>query len=359
MKKLFTLHTRDFILYAVALIVGVYLLFSGVISTQPVLAPLVTAVILSLVILPLNKRLEKVMHRSLASILSTLVLVLVSIGIIFLVFLQIKNFTDSWPKIEKSMKPKIEKFQNFAIENTPLTKSDFDEFKSQIKTSESGISVKETGKTVTGMVMKVFGFIGNYLLTFIYIFFMLRYRTKFYTFLVGITKKEKQDNIKTILRKSSEVSTQYLVGKAILIGLLSAVYSIGLGISGVSNFILISIIAAILTLIPYIGNIIGFSIAMVFGYLTTGDPLTLLGIVITFVVSQFLESYILQPFVVGDKVNVHPFFVIVAVIFGNFIWGIIGMVLAIPVLAIIMVILKHIPKLKPIGILLSTDSFDS
>ena len=140
-------------------------------------------------------------------------------------------------------------------------------------------------------------------------------------------------------------------------GLLAILYSVGLGISGVNNFILVSVIAAVLTLIPYVGNILGFTMAVAFGFLTSGDTTVLIGIALTFTVTQFVESYVLQPYVIGERVDVHPFFVIVSVIIGNMIWGIIGMILAIPIMGIIVVILLNIKKLKPLGILLSKTKF--
>lgn len=138
-----------------------------------------------------------------------------------------------------------------------------------------------------------------------------------------------------------------------LIAILASLYAIGLGISGVENFLLISILAAILSLIPYIGNVLGFGIAMTFGYLVSGETGILAGIVITFSVAQFVESYILEPYIVGDRVDLHPFTVILAVVIGNYIWGIMGMILSIPILAIINVVLLDIPALHPFGFLLS------
>lgn len=107
------------------------------------------------------------------------------------------------------------------------------------------------------------------------------------------------------------------------------------------------------------GNIVGFRVVLVFGYLTSGEMGVLTGIVITFTVAQFLESYVLQPCVVGHKVEVHPFFVILPVIVGNAIWGIIGIVLAIPLMAIITIVLLRIPALEPIGFLFSDKLADS
>ena len=142
-----------------------------------------------------------------------------------------------------------------------------------------------------------------------------------------------------------------------LMSALSVFYSIGLGFAGVDNFILISIIAALLTLIPFVGNLIGFTLAMVFGYLTSGSTSVLIGIILTFGIGQFIESYILQPYVVGDRVKVHPFFTILVVILGGFVWGVTGAVLAVPLFGIITVVLLNITALRSLGLLFSTSEF--
>lgn len=98
--------------------------------------------------------------------------------------------------------------------------------------------------------------------------------------------------------------------------------------------------------------------AMTFGYLTSGDPGMLIGISATFFVGQFVESYILTPYVVGDKVDLHPFLVILVVIVGNMVWGLVGMLLAIPLIAILNVLLVNIEPLKPLGYLLSKEDKD-
>ncbi len=94
---------------------------------------------------------------------------------------------------------------------------------------------------------------------------------------------------------------------------------------------------------------------MAFGYLTSGEMGVLIGVIIIFTVAQFSESYILQPYVVGDKVDLHPFFVVLGVVVGGALWGVVGMILAIPVLAIITNIFLHSPPLKPYGFLLSKE----
>ena len=123
----------------------------------------------------------------------------------------------------------------------------------------------------------------------------------------------------------------------------------------VSNFIIISLLAALLSIIPYIGNIIAFLIAIGLGYVADGDTTALIGIVITFTVAQFIESYLFEPYVVGDNVNLDPFVTILAVVAGSMVWGVIGMILSIPVLGIINVIFMHVGPLKPYSFLLGNN----
>lgn len=345
---------KKILLYGTLAIVAFYFLFLSLSRAQPFLAPFITAVILALVVLPLSQKMEKKISRPAASLVNTLLLFLISVGFIFLVSFQVKSFAGNWREIKDTMKPKIEQVKTYLYENTPLKQEDFqsseDEKKSKSLLTGFGMN---SGRKALSFVTYLTGFLGTYLLTFIYVFFLLNYRRRFKRFLLRLFPDEKKEEVKNTITHSAKVAPQYLAGKLMLMGLLGVLYSIGLGLSGVNNFILVSIIAALLTLIPYIGNMIGILMALAFGYLTSGDTMVLVGIIITFTVAQFVESYILQPYVVGDRVDVHPFWVIVVVIIGNLLWGVIGMILAIPVMAILTVLLLHIKALRPYGLLFS------
>jgi len=342
------------VFYIAAAILSTYFLIAGLVKAKGFFAPLTTAVILSLVVLPLSIWMEKFMKRPYAALINSLLLFGVSIGLMAIVSLQVRNFAEDWPQIQEQMTPKIEQLKTFALEHTPLESKDID----QTTTSDQIIG-GDVKRTAASFVNGFSSFLANYLLTFVYVFFILNYREIFKNFLLRTMPDSKSDSIKNALSKSIKVAPQYLLGKLMLMGLLAVLYSIGLGISGVSNFILVSVIASILTLIPYVGNIMGFAMAVAFGFLSSGDTTVLIGITFTFAITQFVESYVLQPYIVGDRVDVHPFFIIISVIAGNMIWGIIGMILAIPVMGIIVVILLHIKQTKSIGMLLSKKKFES
>lgn len=350
------ISTGKKILYTATLfIVGVYFLILGLIDAQGFLAPLVMSIILALLMIPLASKFENFgMGRGLASLLCTIILLILSIGVFVLLSFQIKTFVDDWEQIKEKMKPKIEQAEEYLYDHTALNKEDFEAYKEQNDITTLG-GESGSGQRAFNFMKGVMSFISNYLLVFIYIFFLLTYRKRFKIFFLKLSPDNKQQEAREVINNTATLVQQYLVGKLFLIILLGILYSIGLGISGVDNFILISFLAAILTLIPYIGNIIGFALALVFGFLTTGETTVLIGIIITFSVAQFVESYILEPYVVGDKVNLHPFLIILAIIAGNMIWGVMGMILAIPVLGILNIIMNHVPPLEPFGYLLSTD----
>lgn len=347
--------SNKYLYAAVAIIVGLYFLIKGLSIAESFLAPFFIAGTLSLIIYPLAKKLENLgLARTFASLLSVLLLFIISIGILGAVFFQIQNFTKEWPSIEKTMAPKIENLKGFIVKETPVTNQSIEDLQGKKKDEDKLVSNPKS--KVWSLLTNVGSFLIDYLLTFIYVFFILRYRKRFLNFIIRILPNKHQKEIENTASEIIEVVSSYLVGKLILMGSLTVAYSIGLGISGVNNFILISIVATLLTLVPYLGNVVGFSLALAFGYLVSGDLSVLIGIVITFSVSQFLETYVLQPFVMGQKVNLHPFLVIIMVILGGAIWGVTGMILAVPITAIITTVLKHISSLRLLGLFFQNES---
>ncbi|GEQ86429.1 AI-2E family transporter [Patiriisocius marinistellae] len=347
-----TISSRSSPIKFTAFIVGMFFLIYGLIEAKVFLAPICVAVILTLLLIPLDNIFAKwIKKRTITSLLSTLVLFSVSVGFFVLVTAQINNVVDEWDTIKETMTPKVEQLATFLTEKTPITEEKVNGLKAKFKTSKL-VGQEGNREKAFAVVSQLFSFFGTFLLVFIYVFFLLRFREKFKIFFISLFSENNTSEIKKTLQEITEVAQGYLVGKFKLIGLLAIIYSLGLGVSGVNNFILIAFLAAILTLIPYLGNVIGFCLALIFGYLTQGEIGVLIGIGLTFTITQFIESYILQPYVVGDEVDLNPFFIILSVILGNLIWGIIGMLVAIPVLAILNVIFLHISALKPVGKLL-------
>lgn len=334
----------------VALIVGVYFFYRGLTEAQGFLIPLTIAGVLALVIYPVAKRLEKwKLSRTFSSLISVVLLFIISASIISVVLFQFKNFANEWPSIKENMGPKVTQLKSFMTQNTPFSEEELENYTDK-SMGDLISSIQNPEARAIGILSSTGGFLGKFLLTFVYIFFILRYRRRFINFILVLMPDKNPKEIQKTAFEIPLVISGYLSGQLILMGALCVAYIIGLGISGVNNFILISIVATLLTLIPYLGNIVGFSLAFAFGYLTSGEFGVLIGVVLTFTISQFLETYVLQPYVMGERVNLHPFLVVIMVILGGAVWGLAGMVIAVPMSAITATLMMHIPRLRVFGL---------
>jgi predicted PurR-regulated permease PerM len=197
---------------------------------------------------------------------------------------------------------------------------------------------EEQGKQALSVVAGVFGFLTDFLITFVYIFFFIHFRSRFKKFILMLFEDSKQGEVRDIISKSTAVVQSYLFGRLILMVVLAVLYATGLSISGVDRVLFVSVISAVLSIIPFVGNFIGYGLAMVMGVISGGSALTLVGVTLTYAVVQFIETYILQPIILGGKLDIHPFFIILAVILGNAVWGVTGMILSLPLFAIVTII---------------------
>ncbi len=350
--------TRKLLYTGAALTAGLYFLFLGLVEAKAFLAPVVAAIILALLMIPVSNKLESWgMSRGISSLISTIIILIVSLGIASLVFFQVKSFVNDWETIEETMEPKIAQIERYFLEETDMEQVDIDGYKEKGSISQM-LSSPNSGKTAFGALGSAIGFITAIILMLVYIFFLLLYRKMFKKFILKLFSNDRESEVRCAIDQTAKISQHYLAGRLVLMVILAILYSVGLGISGLSNFILIGMISAVLSLIPFLGNIIGLAIAMAFGFLTTGETGVLIGVILTFAVAQFIDSLILQPIILGNKVNIHPLFIILVLILGNMVWGMVGMALAIPILGIINIAFGYIRPLQPLSYLLSNPKED-
>jgi predicted PurR-regulated permease PerM len=364
---------KDILLITMMVIVILCLLFWGLAVAQDFLAPLAMAALLAMVVYPISNWQEKMgIGRGWSSLWSTLIILLFCVFLGMIVGLQVRNFTNDWPNIKQTMEPLVEDVQNFVSKYTGVSpeqqeKEIKDTLPIQLGEEGEDYVEKETKAVepekngiaqMSSYALTFFGIVGNFLLTFIYVFFFLLYRKKFRRFLLRMSSDENRDKMRKILTESLSVSQHYLFGRLILILFLAILYSIGLYFSGVQQAILISVLAALLSLLPFIGNVLGYFLALGMALISGVGAYGVIGVTITFSITQFVETYILEPYIVGNKVHINPVFTVVVVVLGGMVWGITGMFLAIPVLGIVKVVLDRIPAMEPFGYLLGETEED-
>ena len=132
-------------------------------------------------------------------------------------------------------------------------------------------------------------------------------------------------------------------------------YGIGFSIVGVKNSIFFAMLCGLLEIVPFIGNLTGTALTLIMALSQGGGANMAIGILITYGCVQFIQTYILEPLVVGAQVKINPLFTIIAIVIGELIWGIPGMILAIPLLGIAKIIFDNVDSLKPYGFLIAEE----
>ncbi|MCV6588472.1 MAG: AI-2E family transporter [Marinobacterium sp.] len=139
-----------------------------------------------------------------------------------------------------------------------------------------------------------------------------------------------------------EVLGAFVKGQLIVMVALGTIYAIGLWLVGLDLALLIGMLAGLASIVPYMGFIIGFAAAAIAAIMQFHDPVMLLWVGGVFAVGQALEGMLLTPLLVGDRIGLHPVAVIFAIMAGGQLAGFVGVLLALPVAAVIMVLLRHL-----------------
>jgi len=156
--------------------------------------------------------------------------------------------------------------------------------------------------------------------------------------------RKNQPVIRLLAKQSDEVLSSFLRGQFVVMLALGAVYSIGLWFVDLKLALLIGMLAGLVSFVPYLGFIVGIIAASIAMLLQTHDVMQLIPVIIVFSIGQALEGTLLTPVLVGDKIGLHPVAVIFAVLAGGQLFGFVGILLALPVAAVLVVMLRQLHK---------------
>jgi predicted PurR-regulated permease PerM len=192
----------------------------------------------------------------------------------------------------------------------------------------------------------------NLILVLVYVFFLLYYRGHVKAFLLKLTTPVQRDEMEQVIYRATYISQQYLLGLSKMIVCLWIMYGIGFSIIGVKNALFFAVLCGLFEIVPFIGNITGTTLTVLVSALHGANLAMLGGIVLTYGVVQFIQGWVLEPLILGAQVKINPLFTIIVLVLGELVWGIPGIILAIPLTAIFKIICDHIEPLKPYGFLI-------
>jgi predicted PurR-regulated permease PerM len=296
---------------------------------------------------------NKGMNSILAIIISMILVSIVLSAAVYYVSFQAKNLIVDLPGLVSKFNQYIDEtaerlngFYGFSTQDQlQLVKQNSD------KIISSGSSILSNALTATSNVITFISLIP------IYVFFILLYRSNFKKFLSRLSERN-NSNFLSIAGEVNAMVHSYIVGLLIVITIIAVLNIVGLLALGIKYAVFLGILSAALTVIPYIGIIIGAALPVLVALITKDSLLYPLGVMAIFAFVQFLEGNFITPNIIGSKVNVNPLAAIVALIIGGKIWGIIGMIMAIPMCGILKIMFSHYPRLKPYAILLQSTNKD-
>jgi len=316
---------------------------------QTLLAPSLTSVLLALLLLPFSNFLENRFRfkRSIASIVSVLVMIAVISGILYFLFNQLTDLWKDWPLLKKQAETSFHEVQLWISRTFHFnTKKQIDYLQN------SATSALATSATVLGAtlmtVSSTFLFLSFLLL---FTFFILNYRRILFNFLTSVFAEEHTQKVSDIVQKIQYIIKKYITGLFLQMIIVTSLMMFVLWILGIKYAILLGLIAGIFNIIPYIGIFSALLISIIITFATAGAAKMLM-VIAVFAGVHAIDGNILMPLVVGSKVKINALFAFIGIVIGEMIWGISGMFLCIPYMAMLKIIFDSVDQLKPWGILL-------
>ena len=189
----------------------------------------------------------------------------------------------------------------------------------------------------------------------VYTFLFLLYRTSFKVFILNRFSGEKEEKVSQILMSIRQVAQKYFYGLFMIIIILGILNGVGLLLIGIDYPFLFGFLAALLAIVPYIGTFIGGMLPTFYALINYDSIWMPVLVILLYTGIQTIEGNILTPNIVGSQVSLNPMVALVALITGGVIWGIAGMVLFIPLTAVLKVVFDHIEPLQPFGRLMGSN----
>ncbi len=313
---------------------------------SPILAPFFFSALLAYLGDPIVDKLEKRMSRtiSVSVVFVTILLIMILTIAIFipLVSEQLSALLHKTPKVIEFIHHKIIPFleENFQYENGGGKDALINIIRNNLNDIPSLAS--KFLKWLTGSGEYFFALLANIFLVPVVTFYLLRDWDILMAKIQALLPRRQEAKITQIAKESNDMLSAFLRGQFAVMNALGLIYAIGLSVVGVDSAILIGFIAGWLSFVPYLGLVIGLGVATILAYFQFNDLLHPFGVVVVFVLAQALEGSVLTPRFVGERIGLHPVAVIFAVLAGGQLAGFAGVLLALPVAAVLNVLISHV-----------------
>jgi predicted PurR-regulated permease PerM len=312
---------------------------------KPVLFPFILAILISYAISPLLDLMLRLKFPKVLALLLILVFTFVFLYLLGLLFYTSgKVFISALPQYNEKINSLIMEFGD-SLKRLP--------FKVDIPFVISQLNLEKLTGFMLGTLGSFLTFLGNLLLVFVFVIFILSGRDRLVIKISRALVKDRAAYVTRVLESVNRQIQKYLAVKTFLGLLNGAIVVLILLIFGVNFALLMGLLTFLLNYIPSFGSIISTIIPVIIAFAQFGNSLIPIWVLLAIAVADAILGNFVDPKMMGQSLNLSPILVFFSLIFWGWLWGIPGMVLAVPILAVLKIIFENVPSLKPLAILMS------
>lgn len=335
----------------VVILFGLSLLVFTLYIGKNIIVPVYVASLFSWLMVPFSEMLEKKGVSRKAGAIISIILILIFIILLSWFFIsQIRNVLSDFDVMQQKLKEFKEGVFNYAQNNFGLSEQQVEGAAQRLNENLKNFAMG-FGSVASSL------FIASILLPMSMYFFMA-YRSFYREFIHKLSNRSDKPQIKETIEKETDVVRKYLLGILAVVGILSICNVTALTIIGVEHALLFGVVAALLNIIPVVGTIVGSLLPIIYTLIMKDSIVPAIIVALYFWFIQLLESGLITPNIVGKRMGVNPYAVLLAIFIGGAVWGPVGMVLFIPLVAQLKELCTVVEPLKPYGFVLSDPEED-
>lgn len=333
-------------------LLSVVLIFLILYEASGIFIPLVFALLIAILLFPLSRFLEQRLHMGRATAAITPVILFISAMTAFIYFLalQVATFSSDLPDLRKRFQYMFGDLQHWLSYKLHINTHQQTDY---INRSINNIA-ESAVQSARNILLSVTGVMLTMVFVLIFTFFILYHRKLLMKFVLRLFSNEHRTKVTEVVMETKTMINAYILGLVIEMLLLSIVTSILFLVLGIKYAILLGVMSAVLNVIPYLGIYTAIVIGMLVTFAnSTGNAALTVGI--SLLTIHLLDSNILFPRIIGGRVKMNPFITILAVITGEYLWGIPGMFLFIPIAGIIKLVCERVEGLEAWALLIGVE----
>ncbi|NQZ32220.1 MAG: AI-2E family transporter [Oceanospirillaceae bacterium] len=335
--------SQRWFLLIVVVILGYLLVLLG-----PILSPFIIGALMAYLADPVTDKLQRYNLSRTQAVLVVFSIIMLFLFLTLVMFLpklsaqlsvMVKQIPVAINLFEQNVLPFIAK--NLGVE---FEQFDLNFFKSLIKDNmrQTGSLLNNIVLSVANSSMAIVAWLANAVLIPVVLFYLLRDWDIMMEKIRQLLPRDVEPKITALVHECDEVLGAFIKGQLMVMLALGTMYSVGLWLVGLDLALILGMIAGAASIVPYMGFVVGIVAAFVAAMVQFNDPSILVWVSLVFIIGQALEGMLLTPLMVGDKIGLHPVAVIFAIMAGGQLFGFIGILIALPVAAVIMVFLRHL-----------------